>query len=73
MALSNTERQRRYKAKAKKEIKRRLELRVPFEISHRLGVLAKHRGCTKTAVIEQLIQSAWETEVEPTLGLDADD
>ncbi len=54
MTLSNIERQRRYRAKAR-HMSSRVDLRLPSETPIKLEYLAQHWQCTKTEALARLL------------------
>ncbi len=72
MALSNAERQKRYRAKAKATDQQRLEVVLPFEVAIKLKYLAGHWGCTQTEALGRLLMDAWAREGRPIPGYDAE-
>ena len=71
MALSNAERQKRYRAKAKATDHQRLEAVLPFEVGIKLKYLAEHWGCTQGEALSRLLMEAWAREGRPVPGYDA--
>jgi hypothetical protein len=70
MALTNAERQARYKYRAKNREMMRLEFRLHIEKASKLTRLAEHWGCTKTQALERAIMETWEREGEPVPGFE---
>lgn len=62
MAMSNAERQKRYRQSRKGGVRNELQLKVWIDItlSGALVRLAKHHGITQKAVLERLISEAEE-------------
>ena len=73
MSLSNTERQRRYKRKAKDTGLDRIEARIPVEKATKLRYLAHHWGCTKTEALTRAILETWERAGSPVSGCDPEE
>ncbi len=71
MALSNAERQRRYRAKAR-GTSSRVDLKLPFEIAIKLNYIAQHWQCTKTEALGRMLIDTWEREGNPIPGYDAE-
>ena len=72
MAMTNAERQKRYRLKAKAADQQRLEVILPFEAAIKLSYLAEHWGCTKAEAFGRLLLEAWEQEGRPIPGYDAE-
>jgi hypothetical protein len=70
MALTNAERQARYKYQAKNRELVRLEFRLHIEKASKLSRLAEHWHCTKTEALERAIIETWQREGEPVPGGD---
>jgi len=72
MAISNAERQKRYRAKAKATSQQRLEVVLPFEVAIKLKYLAAHWQCTKAEALSRLLMDTWAREGRPVPGYDAE-
>ncbi len=67
MALSNAERQRRHRAKAR-GTSSRVDLKLPFEIAIKLDYLAQHWQCTKTEALGRMLLDTGTEKVTPSPG-----
>jgi hypothetical protein len=72
MAMTNAERQNRYRKKVKVTGRQRVEAIVPFEVAIKLDYLADHWGCTKAEALSRLLMDAWAREGRPIPGYDAE-
>ena len=72
MAMTNAERQKKYRAKVKDRAVGRLEAVLPFEVAIKLKYLAGHWGCTQAEALSRLLMEAWEREGRPIPGYDAE-
>lgn len=72
MALSNAERQRRYRAKIKAGELRTIEAVLPLEEAIKLDYLAKHWQCTRTEALSRILMDTWNREGQPIPGYDAE-
>ena len=73
MALSNVERQARYRLKARNTEMMRIEARLHIEKASKLDRLAEHWNCTKTQALERAIWETWEREGSPVPGFEDED
>jgi hypothetical protein len=73
MALSNAERQRRFRQKAKQDELVRIDVRLHIEKAAKLHYLAEHWGCTKTEALERALMETWEREGAPIPGYHPED
>jgi hypothetical protein len=65
MAMSNTERQARYRDKIKHGEIKRIEAKLPLEDARKLDHLIAHWKCSKTETIRRLILETWDREGNP--------
>jgi hypothetical protein len=72
MALSNAERQKKYRAKAKATDQQRLEAVLPHEVAIKLKYLAGHWQCTQAEALSRILMDAWAREGRPVPGYDAE-
>src|SRR5262245_51734860 len=81
MALSQAEKQRRYRERqlgyhpGKYGLecrKKRIQCLVPFTTWCKLGRLASYHGCTMTKLIEDLVANAEKTVIGQIAGTDVD-
>lgn len=73
MALSNAERQARYRHKVKTGELSRIDAKIPAEIAIKLNYLAWHWHCTKAEALGRLLLEAWEREGRPVPGGEGED
>ncbi len=64
-ALSNAQRQARYRRKVQIGELKRIEVTLPLEDALKLGFLAKHWGCTRTEAFRRALLDAWNREDQP--------
>ncbi len=64
-ALSNAQRQARYRRKVQIGELKRIEVTLPLEDALKLGFLAKHWGCTRTEAFRRVLLDAWNREDQP--------
>ena len=65
VGLTNAERQRRYRLRAKREALVRIDVRLPSETAIKLGYLAWHWDCTKAEALGRALMDVWEQEGNP--------
>lgn len=70
MALSNAERQARYRQKVKTGELSRIDAKIPHETAAKLNYLAGHWQCSKAEALGRLLMEAWEREGRPIPGYD---
>ena len=70
MAISTTERQRKYRESRNKAAEGRIASYVSMESITALARLARHNECSKRDVLESLIRDA-DDEVAQSLGMDS--
>jgi hypothetical protein len=73
MALSNAERQARYRQKVKTGELSRIDAKLPHEIAIKLNYLTWHWQCTKAEALGCLLMEAWEREGRPLPGDDSEE
>ncbi|MCP5014618.1 MAG: hypothetical protein GY938_04965 [Ketobacter sp.] len=64
-ALSNAQRQARYRRKVQIGELKRIEVTLPLEDALKLGFLAKHWECTRTEAFRRVLLDAWNREDQP--------
>lgn len=65
MALSNKERQARYREKVTYGELVRLDMKLPLEVARKLHYLATHWQCSKVEAMSRLLMDTWEREGNP--------
>ncbi len=65
MALSNSERQARYRNKIRRGETKRLQIALPLEVGIKVDYLCDSLQCNKTELIGRLIMEEWERQGRP--------
>ena len=68
MALSNIERQAKYRQKVRTGETKRLQIVLPLETGIKVDYLCDALGCNKTDLIGRLIAEEWERQGQPVPG-----
>ena len=72
MAYTNAERQKRYRQKARKERRVRLEPYLPLETAQLLAYLAWYWQCSQQQALAHILEGAWKQAGRPIIGYDDD-
>ncbi len=73
MALSNAERQARFRDKVRAGELARIDAKIPYETAAKLRYLADHWQCTKADALARCLLESWERAGCPITGYDPDD
>ncbi len=64
-AMTNVERQARYRRKVQIGELKRIEITLPLEDAMKLEYLTKHWECTKTSAFRRVLLEAWNRADQP--------
>lgn len=65
MALTNTERQKKYRQKISTGKTKRLQIVLPLEVGIKVDCLCDSLQCNKTELIGRLLMEEWERQGRP--------